>query len=198
MKLKYLLPSLALSTLFLQCVTTPEESIDAGSMLISSPEGTNAVRFFLKEDRLGYLVSHKNQTVIDSSYVGFEFKDHPALGEGLEVLTVTKEKFDETWEMPWGEQRVVRNNYNELIIELAETEEPSRRFDVICRLYDDGLGFRFRFPEQENMGEVLITDENTQFALTGDHDDTLVSCIVSPAFEFSGFTLAPEGWQPGE
>ncbi len=152
------------------CVQTPEESLSSESMTLGSPEGLNTVRFFIKDGRFGYTVAHKNSTVIDSSFIGFEFRDLPAFGDGLEVLTVTKEKLSETWEMPWGEQRLVQNNYHEIVIELGETGELKRRMDVICRVYDDGVGFRYRFPEQDNLGEILITDEHTEFALTGDHD----------------------------
>lgn len=153
--------------LFSQC-NLPSETI--GNVLsVNSPDGTNTLSFFITEGRPGYTFSRNTSLVLDSSYLGFEFSDLPPLGENLEVTDSRLESLEETWEMPWGEQRIVRNHYNELTVTLHETAEPGRIFDIIFRIYDDGIGFRYHFPEQEQMQEVLITDEHTEFALTGDH-----------------------------
>jgi hypothetical protein len=114
-----------------------------------------------------YLVMHNGEVVIDTSYVGFELKDQPALAKDLSILSSESTSQNETWEMPWGEQREVVNNYNQMTLHLEEMKEPKRKFDVIFKVYDDGIGFRFHFPEQEALSEVIITDENTQFKLTG-------------------------------
>jgi hypothetical protein len=116
-----------------------------------------------------YLVKHKNNTVIDTSYLSFDFKDLPSLKDNFKIVSVSKSGFDETWEMPWGEQSEVRNNYNELFVNLEETSELKRKLNIRFRAFNDGIGFRYEFPEQENLREVLITDENTQFNITGDH-----------------------------
>ena len=138
---------------------------------VSSPDGQLVVSTALNGQGTPiYTVSYKGKTIVDSSAVGFEFKDQAALGSGLELTNAVSSSFSETWEMPWGEQREVENNYNELTLSYSESGEAPRKFNLIFRVYDDGLGFRFEFPEQENMKEVLLTDENTEFALTGDHD----------------------------
>ncbi len=136
----------------------------------SSPDGHITANFFLLDNgHAAYTVYHKGERVIDTSTLGFEFLDAPPLAEDLQITGTQTRSFTETWEMPWGEQRWVENTYNELKVSLEETAGLNRTFDVTFRVYDDGLGFRFSFPEQEHMQEVLITEENTFFNLTGDH-----------------------------
>lgn len=77
--------------------------------------------------------------------------------------------FDEVWEMPWGEQRLVKNHYNELIVELQETAAPQRRLNVYLRAYDDGVAFRYEFLAQPGIDSLIILEENTEFQMTGDH-----------------------------
>ena len=137
---------------------------------VVSPDRNLRVDVVLLEDgQAAYSVRYKRQLIIDTSGLGFTFLDAPPLQDGLEVTGVSHSSFSETWEMPWGEQRHVINHYNAMRVEFAETEGLMRRFDLVFRVYDDGLGFRFEFPEQENMTDVLITEENTFFQLTGDH-----------------------------
>ena len=139
-------------------------------LTVESPSGNNLVTFFLTEKgQAAYIVAHENKVVLDTSFLGFDFKDQPSLGTGLMVQGSTTSTFNETWEMPWGEQREVVNHYNELHIDLSEAGESARLFSVTFRVYDDGIGFRYSFPEQEGMKEAIITDERTQFRLTGDH-----------------------------
>ena len=137
---------------------------------ITSPDGRLQANVFLLENgQIAYAVKYDGNPVIETSTLGFEYVDMPTLSEGLEIQRVRHRSFHETWEMPWGEQRYVDNTYNEMQISLREHEVPGRKFDLVFRLYDDGLGFRFHFPEQENMTDVFITEEHTQFNLTGDH-----------------------------
>lgn len=139
-------------------------------LTVESPSGNNILVFFTNEEgEVGYTVAHKGNVVIDSSYLSFDFKDMDAIKSGLEVSNSSSKSVTETWEMPWGEQRKVKNNFNELTVDLKEHEGLERKLTIIFRVYDDGLGFRYHFPNQPNMKEVIITDENTEFNLTGDH-----------------------------
>ncbi|MBE0573162.1 MAG: glycoside hydrolase family 97 N-terminal domain-containing protein, partial [Ignavibacteriaceae bacterium] len=136
----------------------------------ASPDGNIKVSFFLSEDgTAGYSIDHSGRKVIDVSYFGFEFQNAESFKENLELVSSFTNSFDETWETVWGEQRFIRNNYNELKVELKEKGEKSRRCFIVFRVFDDGVGFRFEFPKQENLKDVVILDENTQFKLTGDH-----------------------------
>ncbi|HPI46437.1 MAG TPA: glycoside hydrolase family 97 protein, partial [Tenuifilaceae bacterium] len=103
------------------------------------------------------------------STLGFDFKDAESLGKGLRIDSVQSREFNERWEMPWGEQHYVVNHYNELRVFLSERKDLKRNFSVVFRVFDDGVGFRYEFPEQENLKDVAIIDENTQFNLAGNH-----------------------------
>ncbi|OQX96858.1 MAG: alpha-glucosidase [Bacteroidetes bacterium 4572_117] len=137
---------------------------------VLSPKGKVEVSFLIKGDGSpAYVVKYKNNTVIDTSTFGFDFKDQISIGNNMEIIGSKTSAFNETWEMPWGEQLKVINNYKQLIVNLQEKAEPKRLMDVVFKVYDDGIGFRYEFPEQEKIDTLLITDENTQFNITGDH-----------------------------
>ncbi|WP_299550627.1 glycoside hydrolase family 97 protein [Seonamhaeicola sp.] len=137
---------------------------------VSSPDSDIRLEFNLDENEAPfYKVYHKDKLVIDSSGLSFDFKNQASLGAGLNVLKTETSTVNETWQMPWGEQTEVANHYNELIVYLEEATETKRKFNIHFRVFNDGLGFRYDFPEQEHLQEVIITDENTEFNLTGDH-----------------------------
>ncbi|HEY9221522.1 MAG TPA: glycoside hydrolase family 97 protein [Lutibacter sp.] len=138
---------------------------------VASPDGNVKVEFKLTgKGEPTYLVTFKNKEVIKTSTLGgFDLKDMVSLKDNFEIVNATSSGFNEVWEMPWGEQTKVENNYKELKIELQEKADLKRKLTIVFRVYDDGLGFRYEFPKQENLSEVIITDENTQFNLTGDH-----------------------------
>lgn len=137
---------------------------------VKSPEGNVEVTFLLNEaGKPAYLVNYYDKLVVDTSFLGFEFKDAPVLISGLQITDTSLTTFNETWEMPWGEQREVINHYNELTVSLSEKAAPNRIFKIVFKVYNDGLGFRYEFPEQAGMKDVLIQDELTQFKMTGNH-----------------------------
>jgi glucan 1,4-alpha-glucosidase len=137
---------------------------------IASPSGNITVQFFLTENKQpAYQVFFNNKKAIDTSILGFELKDQPALKEDFKIISTSTNSKNETWEMPWGEQKQVVNNYNEFIVALQEENGLQRQLNITFRVYDDGLGFRYTFPKQSNLNEVIIAQENTQFKLTGDH-----------------------------
>jgi hypothetical protein len=137
---------------------------------LTSPDTNVQIEFGLSEKgQPTYHLSYKSDDVIKPSTLGFDLKDMPSLKEGFEIVNVTPSNFSETWEMPWGEQTTVENNFSEVKIDLQETSNLKRKISIVFRAYNDGIGFRYEFPEQENLSEVFITDENTQFNLTGDH-----------------------------
>lgn len=141
------------------------------NVTISSPnEKLNVAVFLLHDGSVSYKVRHNTKTVIDTSNLGFELKDVSPLDRNFKIIKTTTNSVDETWNMPWGEQETVRNQYNELTVELQEKDALQRKLNIVFKVYDDGVGFRYEFPEQEHLKEVIITDENTEFQLTGDHE----------------------------
>jgi len=97
--------------------------------------------------------------------LGFLINGNDSLCSGFEVIKTTKSTFDETWNQPWGEEINVRNHYNELRISLQEKSGKKRQLNIVFRAFDDGIGFRYEFPEQSNLSNFTISDELTEFAL---------------------------------
>lgn len=116
-----------------------------------------------------YALSIQSENVIKQSKLGFTLKDAEPLNGNFKIASVLQNSFDETWTTVWGEQKFIRNNYNELRVSLIEDKKTPRKLDIIFRVFDDGIGFRYEFPEQENLQYFIIADELSEFALTGDH-----------------------------
>lgn len=115
-----------------------------------------------------YRLSYKNQLVIKPSTLGLELKGQPNLMDGFEMVRATSSSFDETWQPVWGETSNIRNHYNELLVELKQTDT-HRLMNLRFRVYDEGVGFRYEFPTQKNLVYFVIKEEHTRFAMTGDH-----------------------------
>ena len=136
---------------------------------VASPDGTIMVELATDNDgRPAYAVSRKGLPVIASSRLGFLLLDAPKFERNIEIVQPRTRTFDETWEQPWGERRLIRNHYNELTVTLKEKAKPFRSFDVVFRVFDDGVGFRYRFPKQSGLEQVKISEELTEFSLARD------------------------------
>lgn len=137
---------------------------------LASPNGKLALSFTLTAEGVPtYQLSFAGRPVIKASVLGLEMKDQPPLTQGFTVVSADTATKDETWEPAWGEVKSIRNNYKELAVTLAQPSTKGRRILVRFRLFDDGLGFRYELPRQENLGSFILADEKTQFSLTGDH-----------------------------
>lgn len=134
----------------------------------SSPSGNLVLSFFLSDGQMGYFLKSAGQTMIDSSSLSIVLRDQPLLGSNMKIQNVEKRAVDEVWEMPWGEQRVVHNQYQSLKIWLTETAEQNRKIALAFKIYDDGIGFRYEIPEQNGVTEWIIEEENTEFQLVDD------------------------------
>ena len=137
---------------------------------LESPDGDLKMKFSLKEDGTpSYQLFYKGEEVIKPSTLGLELKDDKkSLLNSFEIENTETSTFDETWKPVWGEQSEIRNHYNELAVTLNQPSE-NRKMIIRFRLFNDGLGFRYEFPEQENLVYFVIKEEHTQFAMTGDH-----------------------------
>ena len=143
---------------------------------LKSPNGEFTMSFSLLQDGTPtYALSYKNKPIIKSSKLGFELKnDKNSLLNGFVVTNSKTATFDETWKPVWGEVSQIRNHYNELAVTLNQ-KSTDRLVVIRFRLFDDGLGFRYEFPEQKNLVYFVIKDEKTQFAMTGNHTANWIS-----------------------
>lgn len=117
---------------------------------ILSPSGIIDVNFELAEGGAPtYSVGYKNQLVVKPSRLGLELNGQPHLMDGFEIVKTFTSSFDETWQPVWGEVKDIRNHYNELLVELRQPET-DRYLNIRFRVYDDGIGLRYEFPQQKD------------------------------------------------
>ncbi|MEJ2595974.1 MAG: glycoside hydrolase family 97 protein [bacterium] len=140
-------------------------------MMIYSPDKKIAAEFFTDDSgKPMYRITYQGKPVILNSSLGFDLKGESPIARGWKVLDESRKTIDEVWHMPWGEQDSVRNHCHEMKVRLQEKEEPNRLMNLIFRVYNDGIAFRYEFPEQPGVEEIIILDENTEFRLTADHE----------------------------
>lgn len=143
-------------------------TLKANAQTLSSPNGQLQVLFSVDDGIPTYQLSYKGKTVIKPSKMGLELFDSPDLIHNFSIIDTQTSSFDETWTPVWGEESKIRNHYNEMAVTLQQ-ENTQRKMIVRFRLFDDGLGFRYEFPEQPELTYFVIKEERTQFAMTGDH-----------------------------
>lgn len=145
-------------------------SCSVASSGVSSPDENIKVNFHLNEiGKFFYTITYKDKAIIDTSFVGFELIDAPNLTKGFIAKVRKPEEVNETWQMPWGEQLNVVNHYNEVLVELQERDSLQRKINLVFRVFNDGVGFRYEFPEQPNLKTAFIKEEHTEFNLTKDY-----------------------------
>jgi alpha-glucosidase len=132
---------------------------------VASPDGRNQVVVEVRDGTLSYSLSRNDRALILPSLLGFEFRGAAPLRDGLRIADSSRRSHDEWWTQPWGEVARVREHYNELAVSVQETTAPNRRFILRVRAFDDGIGFRYEFPEQPGLGAFEISEELTEFAL---------------------------------
>ncbi|WP_430927759.1 glycoside hydrolase family 97 protein [Polaribacter marinivivus] len=145
-------------------------SCSVASSGVSSPDENIKVNFHLNEiGKFFYTITYKDKAIIDTSFVGFELIDAPNLTKGFIAKVRKPEEVNETWQMPWGEQLNVVNHYNEVLVELQERDSLQRKINLVFRVFNDGVGFRYEFPQQPNLKTAFIKEEHTDFNLTRDY-----------------------------
>lgn len=154
-------------TLFITC-----SIMKKGIVNTVSPDGDIAIKFEMKgesesEKYPTYSVSYKGKTILQDSRLGISFKEGGYLGKNLVITDVKKETRDETYTLICGKTKEARDYCNETIISLRENDERGRLVNLIFRAYNDGVAFRYVFPEQNTLKEFTINDEQSEFAFTG-------------------------------
>lgn len=151
---------------------------------VRSPDGNITIEFSLKKGIPYYSINYKSNQIVSASRLGFHFKTRNPLEDNLQILSVQHSQFDETWTQPWGEVKDIRNHYNEMKIFLQEKDYPNRQMNLIFRAFDDGIGFRYELPAQENLKDFQITDEITEFNFIGDHRCWWIGAYQWNRYEF--------------
>jgi alpha-glucosidase len=154
---------------WLACVT-PALTAPDGSIEVKSPGGVLRVSIGRNEEgRIEYSVwrnaSSEETKVLEPSRLGFILADRYKLERNLSLAEQGRRTVDETWEQPWGESRHVRNHFNELRVRASRGDAREGLFDVVFRVYDDGLGFRYEFAGTGGLDRLNIVEELTEFAI---------------------------------
>lgn len=155
-----------------------------GAEKLMSPDGDIALTFDVLDGRPTYSVDFKGKAIIAPSGLGFELLSEKgrnvfgkgngksaknlSLKDGFELVETSRDSVDENWVPVWGEESVVRNHYNEMAVTLSQPEF-GRTMVVRFRAYDEGIGFRYEFPTQKNLNYLVLAEECSEFAMTGDH-----------------------------
>lgn len=152
--------------------------LSVAAQTVSSPNGAVSVSFSLADGgRPTYEMTYKGRPVVKPSHLGLELaKDKHAtkgfaetsLMDGFTESHSEVSSFDETWKPVWGETATIRNHYNELLVSLSQ-DHTGRQMNIRFRVYDDGMGLRYEFPQQDSLVYFIVKEEHTQFAMTGDH-----------------------------
>lgn len=149
----------------------------ATAQTVTSPNGNVEVKFSLDNGRPTYEMTYKGKAVVKPSHLGLELVKTKHASKGMEEtdlmdgFTVTDTQtstFDETWKPVWGQTATIRNHYNEIAVTL---NQPASKRNIVIRfrVYDDGMGLRYEFPQQNELNYFVIKEEHTQFAMAGDH-----------------------------
>ena len=137
---------------------------------IGSPDKSILLKFVSSQTcQVSYSVIYKGKNVIMPSSLGFALIKPVAQLTLFSVVSVDSSAFDDTWKPVWGEVSQIRNSYSELRVSLRDNSSLAVLVNVIFRVFNDSVGFRYEFPQQPSLQHFVVADELTQFAMTGDH-----------------------------
>lgn len=169
-KTKDLLPGFTIKRKVLLLLLICSTPILVQAQLITSPNKNLSLQFELKENGVpSYQLTYKGKAVIKPSTLGVEVKDAASFMDGFTVSKTEQSSVDTNWDPVMGEEKTIRNNYNELVVTLAQAQNKNRYIRIRFRLFNDGLGFRYEFPKQADLSYFIIKEEHTEFKLAGDH-----------------------------
>ena len=149
-------------------VPVARAQVGAPRLRLASPDGRNSVSIEVRDGGLFYSVERAGKKIITPSRLGFAFRGAPAFRDSLAITGASRSRFDETFALPWGEVARVRDQHEELRVEVAERRALARHLTVVIRAFDDGVAFRYELPASGGFGDFEMTDELTEFALADD------------------------------
>ena len=151
---------------------------------VKSPNGRVVATFILDHGQIAYFVQKDEKVILRKSKLGLALKDTSPLADGLEIVRAYSRTVDETWKAYWGEQHIIRNNYNETAIYLEESEAPNRLLTMRFRVYDDGVAFRYEVPAQPEMKTMVVSDEMTEFAVDANSRSWSIPAYQPDRYEY--------------
>jgi len=160
--------------------------------VVTSPDGNIVITFAVK-DLAGlsacpaYSVTYKGRTILSDSRLTLSLKDGPPLQAGFEIVKVVRGSHQDTWSPVYAERKAIPDNYNYLVVQLEETGPPARRMALTFRAYNEGAAFRYTIPKQSQLGDFVVSAEQTQFRFTGDH---IAWAVYSAQGRYSKVTLS--------
>src|SRR5215203_3920219 len=155
--------------LLLLCVVT-SAAVKAQHLKTTSPDGAIQLSVnFTPDGNVTYSVNYKSRAVILPSGLGIKFKEPAVNLRQFKLINTDSSTYDQTWNTVWGEYRSIRDHHKELVLHLEEKNGSGIRINIIFRVFNEGVGFRYEFPQQDKLLHFIIDDENTEFHLTGDH-----------------------------
>lgn len=155
--------------IFLFSLVVLSLNVMSKDLVVTSPDKDIQLTFTDSNQLAQYSLSYKNKLLIKPSKLGFTFAKAAPFYRDFMVTEVSRNTVNDTWEQPWGEQRIIRNHYNELLVKFSHTKDKQRVFMVRARVFDDGIGFRYEVPAE---GDRVITRELTEFFLSDSHQAT--------------------------
>lgn len=153
------------------------------SHTIASPNKKNTIIFNVNNGVATYAVNHGETKVLLPSQLGFVFKNNDSLANNFEIMKVEESSFDETWEQVWGEKKSIQNNYKQLAVTLQEKNKSKRTLEVQFRAFDDGIAFRYIFPQQ-GKDSLVIMDELSEFNLANDGEAWWIGAYQDNRYEY--------------
>lgn len=136
-------------------------------VVVESPNKAIKLVFTDQNDLAQYKIAYKGMEIVKASKLGFVFVDSPSFYRDFSVAEVSRNTVDQTWEQPWGEQRLIRDHHNEVVVTFTHAKDKNVKFNVRARVFDDGVGFRY---EVKHQGDLAITRELTEFFLPDSHE----------------------------
>ena len=176
---------------FLLSATFLSAALTIMAQNVTSPDGKMMLSFSIEKGRPTYVLTMDGKAIVAPSHLGYQLKKENSdkstdfdwkpsratdkdadskadFFSGFSLLSFENNSFDETWSPVWGEENSIRNHYNELLVKLKQSKN-NRFMNIRFRLFNDGLGFRYEFPDQTNLTYFVVAEELTEFAMTGDH-----------------------------
>ncbi|MEL6442661.1 MAG: glycoside hydrolase family 97 protein [Bacteroidota bacterium] len=171
--------------LLLAFVLMPLASAAQTSATVASPDGRLAVTVMLDDaGPVAYQIDRDGAALLLPQRLGVVLAGGDTLGIGMRIMDTVTNSVDETWTQPWGEVAEVRDHHNELTVMLQETGELARRMDIVVRVFDNGVGLRYVWPEQPNLGAFEIMEELTGFHLVGNPQTWFIRAYEENRYEY--------------